>query len=482
MARGRKQAAADTGPVEGPWDLPDGWRWERLGCLADVIRGVSYGRQQVSTAEEPGKLPLLRGGNLQNGTLWLDDLLFVDQACVSDDQFLRERDIVLTMSSGSPALIGKSAWVPTRSDNMTFGAFCGCLRSKDTAMARWLFWFLQTPFYRQAITASAKGTNINNLKREHLLVLPVAVPPPDLQASIVARIDALFTEIDEGETALAEARAGVETYRKALLKAAVSGELTADWRRANPPRETGEQLLQRILADRRTRWHADPRNKGRKYAAPVYPETDGLPELPDSWTWGSIDQLCSHITSGSRAWSQYYDQGSSVFIMAQNVRPGRFDDRTCQLVGPPRDDPERRRTRVIKNDLLLTIVGANTGDLCQVRFDPADHYVCQSVALLRPEVATLGNVIELFYSTPFGRGLQMDRMIYGAGRPHLSFEDIRKLAVPVPPAEEVQAVVAAADTAMAHIPSAESLEVAATSVATLRQSILAAAFRGELAA
>jgi type I restriction enzyme S subunit len=73
----------------------------------------------------------------------------------------------------------------------------------------------------------------------------------------------------------------VETYRKGLLKAAVTGELTADWRRDNPPQETGEQLLQRILTDRRARWQADPKNARKKYTEPAEPDTDGLPELPE---------------------------------------------------------------------------------------------------------------------------------------------------------------------------------------------------------
>ena len=53
------------------------------------------------------------------------------------------------------------------------------------------------------------------------------------QRRIVARIDALFAEIADGEAALAEARKGLNLFRRALLKAAVTGELTKDWRVAN---------------------------------------------------------------------------------------------------------------------------------------------------------------------------------------------------------------------------------------------------------
>ena len=89
-----------------------------------------------------------------------------------------------------------------------------------------------------------------------------------MQRAIVARIDELFTELDDGEAALARARADLGTWRKALLKAAVTGELTADWRAANPPTETGADLLARILAERRAL-----RRNGRKvYIEPTLAE------------------------------------------------------------------------------------------------------------------------------------------------------------------------------------------------------------------
>ncbi len=79
---------------------------------------------------------------------------------------------------------------------------------------------------------------------------PVPVPPINVQRWIVARIDELFAEIDDGEAALARAQDDLAMWRKALLKAAVTGELTADWRAANPPIETGVELVNRILEER----------------------------------------------------------------------------------------------------------------------------------------------------------------------------------------------------------------------------------------
>ena len=56
----------------------------------------------------------------------------------------------------------------------------------------------------------------------------------------------MFAEIANGEAALAEARKGLDLFRRVLLKAAVTGELTKEWREANRSAETGVDLLTRI--------------------------------------------------------------------------------------------------------------------------------------------------------------------------------------------------------------------------------------------
>jgi type I restriction enzyme S subunit len=352
----------------------------------------------------------------------------------------------------------------------------------DEVLPKYLYYWLSQQWFRDEAEANMTGTaGQKRVPTDYLRATAIPVPPPDTQHRIVARIEELFAELDDGESALATARVDLETYRKSLLKAAVTGELTADWRAANPSAAGQGLLLQEVLAERRARWGAVPRNRGKPYKSPLSLSGGTLPHLPVGWTWATLDQLCFHITSGSRAWSPYYDRGASTFIMAQNVRRGRFDPTFVQLVDPPANDPERQRTQVEKGDLLLTIVGANTGDLCRIEFDLTDHYVCQSVALLRPVSDWIGHLCEFFFSGSFGRQFQMEALIYGAGRPHLSFDQIRELAVPIPPERESREVIKAMQQIKANIDGlGTGIAVQAMPSKTLRQAILAAAFRGEL--
>ena len=75
----------------------------------------------------------------------------------------------------------------------------------------------------------------------------IVFPPPlPEQRRIVERIDEPFSEIAEGEAALGEARKGLDLFRRALLKAAVIGELTRDWRAVNKPAETDARYCRGI--------------------------------------------------------------------------------------------------------------------------------------------------------------------------------------------------------------------------------------------
>lgn len=321
------------------------------------------------------------------------------------------------------------------------------------------------------------------------------LPPLFEQRRIVEKIEELFSLIEAGEQALTRAQTLLERYRQSVLNAAVTGELTTGWReRHRGEIETGDALLERILKARREAWekaelakmHArgkpptDDRWKQR-YKAPQPPDLTDPPRIPSEWQRVSCDALSFHLTSGSRAWTPFYNKGDATFVMAQNVRPGRYDTTFRQRVDPPPNDQETGRTRVQKGDLLVTIVGANTGNLCQFSLDRQDHYVCQSVALIRPYSETYGRYLNFYFQAEYGGQRQYRRYIYGAGRPHLSFDQLRQTIVALPSEKEAERILERTEEPLSDIGkiSSDLIQKSGYS-ASLRQSILAAAFSGKL--
>jgi type I restriction enzyme S subunit len=266
----------------------------------------------------------------------------------------------------------------------------------------------------------------------------------------------------------------LERYRLSVLQAAVEGRLTADWRRTHDP-EPADQLLERILEERKKKWYKS------RYKDPGDPEFgDHFPESPEGWTVTSFDSVLSHVTSGPRGWSDYYHEGDGVFILAQNVNPWKLDLSETKNVNPPSDASGRDRAMVQKDDLLVTIVGANTGDVCRVDRQLDEHWVCQSVALMRPALPATCKYLEVYLNSQLGQR-QYERFAYGQGRPHLNFGQLKATPLLLPPlseqkqiVDEVERLLSVADDAAA------TAERERTRAERLRQSILKQAFSGRL--
>src|SRR5262249_52947193 len=123
------------------------------------------------------------------------------------------------------------------------------------------------------------------------------------QRRIAEKIEELFSDLDAGVVALERAKANLKRYRASVLKAAVEGSLTAEWRATHPKVEPASKLLERILAERRRKWEADqlakfaasgkqpPKNWPAKYVEPALVDTSALPDLPDGWCWSTLPQL-----------------------------------------------------------------------------------------------------------------------------------------------------------------------------------------------
>jgi len=519
-------------------ELPNGWTHATLDAIADVL---DFEREPINSSEREGRISGKSAADLYPYYGATGQVGFIDSFRSEGQRVLLGEDAApfLDPVKDKAYLASGRFWV-----NNHAHVLAGAAGLIDN---RFLCHQLNTVDYHPFVTGSTRLKLTSSAMKQ----IPMVVAPAAEQTRIVEKLEELLSDLDAGVAELNAAQKKLVQYRQSLLKAAVEGALTAEWRAARsaplPPRgggaggegatrsrhepeliscathphaefthhgqalptspplpnpspargegleyETGAQLLQRILTERRVRWEAKqlakfaeqgktpPKDWQKKYPEPVQPDTTNLPQLPEGWVWASLDQLTEFITSGSRGWADYYADAGARFIRSQNINKDWLDLSDVAFVSPPAGS-EGARTRVQRDDLLLTITGANVGKAASVETELDEAYVSQHVALIRVIETCLTAFLHLFLTADAGGRGQLNKQAYGAGKPGLNLQQVAAVLVPLAGSSEIHVLLG---TVTAQFEAATANETAITVAlkqsTAQRQNILRAAFSGQL--
>jgi type I restriction enzyme S subunit len=220
------------------------------------------------------------------------------------------------------------------------------------------------------------------------------------------------------------------------------------------------RLEQAILAKRKVIALLNEQKQAIIHRAVTRGLDPSVPLKPSGILWlGDISQHCqglqlrrlvSLVTSGSRGWANYYSDEGLIFLQSGNLgRSMALNLSSIQHVRPPRG-AEGERTRVTRNDILICITGALTGNVAIVDQDlPAPTFVNQHVALVRPrqEMIEPRFLAYVLYSK-VGR-MQFKTNEYGGTKQGLGLGDVKSVFVPVPSLPQQRAISADLDTQVA---------------------------------
>lgn len=369
--------------------------------------------------------------------------------------------------------------------------------------ARYLEKYLLSHDAQVAIDAMKTGGNESGLNLTHsrFKPLPVPVAPLNEQRRISFKIEELFSRIDEGERALERVSKLVERYRQSVLKAAVTGELTRNWREerkaAGQPIESGEVLLTRILAARREAWEQAELSKmqaksitpeddawKKKYKEAVPTDCSELVELPDGWTWASIDEVAADTLIGLDRGSadQRVEKSGCPYIKMNNVTMRGevlFDD----VVYITASAEEKSKFALKSGDILFNtrnskeLVG-KTGLVVSPPF--ASTYNNNLMRIRSVQVVDSRYLVAQMCEPRFRERMELVKKATTSVAAVYA-KDLLPLGVAVPPIDEQAVICSEVDRQMSLADQIEKEITLRTSGSrVLRQSLLRAAFRGEL--
>lgn len=486
--------------------LPAGWEVATLGDLAAWGSGGTPSRSEPTFFN--GEIPWVTISDLK------DSLVIKTATNISQ----------MGLENSSAKLVSKGAVMVALYGSIGKLGVAGCELTTNQAIAyampddvafngSYLFHLLRSQ--RDQLAAVGSGVTQKNIYLGDLKAFKFWLAPRAEQTRIVAKLEELLSDLDAGVAELKAAQKKLGQYRQSLLKAAVEGALTAEWRAAQKKRqsvaewgsdpnsgqgrrassqsvtdlgsdpdsagrtdavassigaahevESGAALLERILTERRRRWEArqlakflaqgkpPPQDWQAKYPAPVAPDTTGLPALPVGWVWASAEQLCDFITKGTTPSKGLEGGGDKVipFLRVTNLTDkGALDMADKVFVSEETHRGFLARSVVYPGDVLMNIVGPPLGQVSVVPETFPEWNINQAIAIFRAVDGVVSGFLSLTLLSPPAQRWLKARSKTTAGQTNLTLEVCRSLPIPLPPQAEQVALIAVADEAINRV-------------------------------
>jgi type I restriction enzyme, S subunit len=237
-------AAATSGKLTEEWreeNIRDG-KWPRVE-LGAAARDFSYG--SAAKSSKSGSVPVLRMGNIQDGRLDWNDLVYTSVPEEIKKYRLTAGDVLFNRSN-SPELVGKTAVYQGERDAI-YAGYLIRVRCTDRLLPDYLNYCLNSPAGRDYCwRVKSDGVSQSNINAKKLAAFEFGLPGIEEQHEIVRRVETLFAYADRLEARYAAARAQVEILTPVLLAKAFRGELVPQ----DPNDEPASVLLERIHAAR----------------------------------------------------------------------------------------------------------------------------------------------------------------------------------------------------------------------------------------
>ena len=175
---------------EEPFEIFDSWKWVKLGDIGQTNIGLTYHPNDISNTG----IIVLRSNNIQNDKLCFDDIVKVNSNTkILNNQYINNGDILICARNGSQSLVGKCVLLNNLKEKTSFGAFMAVFRSNYN---RYILKYLQSKYFKDYMFES-NSTQIHQLTQSMLKDALIPFPPKKEQVRIVAKIDELYSQLDQ---------------------------------------------------------------------------------------------------------------------------------------------------------------------------------------------------------------------------------------------------------------------------------------------
>jgi len=314
-----------------------------------------------------------------------------------------------------------------------------------------------------------RSTAIPGLNRDQLYDLQVPTPSRDVQEHIADQLDKTLDSGGSAHLHLAAAGLAIERFRQAILAAACSGRLTADWREQNSEPSSVVPALSELRSKKKER-------KQREQAVSL-----DLPELPETYVLASLEE-CAVLLEYGTSKKCVTDSAIGVPVLRMgNIQDGQLDFSDLKYCSV---DGEIERLMLEPGDLLFNRTNSPelVGKSAVYQSGMPASFASYLIRVRFDNRVALPDFVNYWLNSAWGRAWAQLAKTDGVSQSNINGSKLALMTVPLPPIDEQAVIVErASQVLMAADAIHARIETASSAVDKSSRAVLAKAFRGQLA-
>lgn len=423
----KEKPLAEIAEDEIPFDIPESWKWVRLGDCT----GYSQTKPKISPKDITDDMWSLDLEDIQKESGAILTRTTASERKITGDKVLFYKGQVL-YSKLRPYL-KKILIAP---DN---GICTPELVPFNTYLvyANYIVYVLRSPHIDYVVNSVTYGVKMPRVGTETMVNLLIPLPPLSEQKRIVAKIEELLPLIGRYAVAyekLEQFNAKFpEDMKKSILQYAIQGKLVEQ----RAEEGTGEELYQQIQAEKQ---HLIAEKKIKKEKPlPEIAENEIPFDIPESWKWVRLNNIAESIVDCPHSTPKYLDMETEYCTIDTNCIDGKGDITKWRYVDADTYTARIARLTPQKDDIVYT----REGSICRAAILPEGPKVClgQRVMLIRSANGVFPQFIRRLLMSPMVIR-KLTEQQKGIGAKHVNVSDVCNLILPLPPLAEQERIVA----------------------------------------
>lgn len=211
----KQKALAPIGDDEKPFEIPEGWKWVRLGEIIETVNSGPFGTMIHKSDYSNDGIPLINPTNIKNNEISDYNIAKVNHRKYETMKayMLKENHIVLARRGD----LSKSAIITNKEENWLCGTGCFFIKLKK-CYERYFITVYTCSFFQIFLMKDSIGQTMPNLNQKLLINAPFPLPPYEEQKKIVNTIETLRLKIEQLEQQITQREEYANQLMQSILK------------------------------------------------------------------------------------------------------------------------------------------------------------------------------------------------------------------------------------------------------------------------